>query len=130
LNAAVAVHPLLHLVANQPQLLADHAQAYAELAVVQAARLSADWKRRVLLAALTLCGLVVASVLAGVALMLWSVMPAIQPSWILIATPAVPAGLAACCLVALRRQRTDDPALDLWQQIKADMQVLRTAAGA
>ena len=124
------MHPLLHLVANQPQLLADHAQAYAELAAVQVARLSADWKRRVLLAAATLCGLVVASVLAGVALMLWSVMPAVQPSWILIATPTVPAVLAACCLVALRRQYPDPAAQNLWQQVKADMQVLRTAAGA
>jgi biotin transporter BioY len=124
------MHPLLHLVANQPQLLADHAQAYAELAAVQVARLSADWKRRVLLAVATLCGLVVASVLGGVALMLWSVMPAVQPSWILIATPTVPALLAACCLVVLRRQYPDAAAQNLWQQIKADLQVLRTAAGA
>jgi ABC-type Co2+ transport system permease subunit len=124
------MHPLLHLVANQPQLLADHAQAYAELAAVQVARLSADWKRRVLLAMGTLCGLVVASVLAGVALMLWSVMPAVQPSWILIATPVVPAVLAACCLVALRRQYPDAAAHNLWQQVKADMRVLRAAAGA
>lgn len=124
------MHPLLHLVANQPQLLADHAQAYAELAAVQVARLSADWKRRVLLAAATLCGLVVASVLGGVALMLWSVMPAVQPSWILIATPTLPALLAACCLVVLRRQYPDAAAQNLWQQVKADLQVLRTAAGA
>ncbi len=124
------MHPLLHLVANQPQLLADHAQAYAELAAVQVARLSADWKRRVLLAAATLCGLVVASVLGGVALMLWSVMPAVQPSWILFATPTLPALLAACCLVVLRRQYPDAAAQNLWQQVKADLQVLRTAAGA
>jgi len=97
---------------------------------VQVARLSADWKRRVLLAMGTLCGLVVASVLAGVALMLWSVMPTVQPSWILIATPVVPAVLAACCLVALRRQYPDAAAHNLWQQVKADMQVLRAAAGA
>ena len=124
------MHPLLHLAANQPQLLADHAQAYVELAAVQVARLSADWKLRAPLATGTLCGLVVASVLAGVALMLWSVMPPAQAGWILIATPTVPAVLAACCLVVLRRQYPDAAAQNLWQQVKADLQALRAAAGA
>jgi hypothetical protein len=105
-------------------LLADHARLCRNVQAALVCRLETP------LAAAALCGLVVASVLAGVALMLWSVMPAVQPSWILIATPTVPAVLAACCLVALRRQYRDAAAQNLWQQIKADLQVLRTAAVA
>jgi hypothetical protein len=126
------MNPLLHLVANQPQLLADHVQAYAELATVQIARVSADWRRRVLLIAMALCGLVVAMTLAGVALMLWSVVPtpSVHSVWMLVAAPAAPAVLAACCLAALPRHRDGTPAHDLWQQIKADLQVLRMAGDA
>jgi hypothetical protein len=40
------VHPLLHLIATRPQLLADHAEAYAELVAVEIDCMSATWTRR------------------------------------------------------------------------------------
>jgi hypothetical protein len=126
------MHAWLHLVANQPQLLIDHAHAYADLAVVQMARMSARWKRRLVLCAVALGGGVVASMLAGVALMLWSVTPALPARAILllIVVPLVPALVAAGCLTVLHVQRgTGSPTQNLWQQFKADLQVLGAAGG-
>ena len=57
------LHPLLHLVATQPQLLADHAEAYAELVAEELGDFSVTWKRRALLNAVALCFGGVAAVL-------------------------------------------------------------------
>jgi hypothetical protein len=124
------MHAWLHLVANQPQLLLDHAHAYADLAAVQMARVSAHWKRRLVLCAVALGGGVVASALAGVALMLWSVTPVLPAPaiWTLIVVPLAPALVATGCLTALHVQRDAGSVTpSLWQQIKADLQVLGAA---
>jgi hypothetical protein len=126
------VNPWLHLVANQPQLLAEHAQAYAELAAAQIAAVSADWKQRALLVALAAGGLLVAAILGGVAVLLWSVTAAPQSAshWILAATPAVPAAVAAACLVALRLRHPRASANALRQQFDADLLVWRAGAAS
>lgn len=125
------MNPWLHLVANRPHLLAEHAQAYAELAAAQIAGVSADWKARALLIALASGSLLVAATLAGVSLLLWSVtaQPPASP-WVLIATPAVPAVLAACCLVALRLRRPRASAGALRQQFEADLLIWRTGVAS
>jgi len=119
--------PLLRLLASQPGLLADHAEAYVDLLVEEAGSASVAWRRRVWLAALGLCGLAVASVLAGMAVMLWAVTPLVGAgaSWVLIATPLVPLALA---LWSLREARVavDGPAFGgTRQQLKLDMDLLR-----
>ena len=124
------VHPLLRLLATRPQLLADHAQAYAELVTTEVDLVSSNWKRRALLSAVALFCLAAAAVLAGVALMLWAVVPAssIHEPWVLIATPLAPIALALGCLVAMR-QRSDVETFDkLRQQLKADWAMLRELA--
>lgn len=72
------LHPLLHLIASRPQLLADHAAAYAELVAAEFGAETSALKRQALLGALGIGGLGVAAVLAGVAVMLWAVLPAAQ----------------------------------------------------
>ena len=121
------MHPLLHLVATQPQLLADHAEAYAELVAAEIGTASAAWKRRALLNAVALCCLVVAVVLAGVALMLWAVIPAAQmhAAWVLIAAPLLPVAVALGCLLAARAQDEGGVFENLRRQMKADMAMLR-----
>jgi uncharacterized membrane protein YqjE len=120
------VHPLLRLVATQPQLLLDHAEAYADLLSEEISHLSGTWKRRALLHAAALCNLVVATVLAGVALMLWAVVPfsEMQAPWALVAAPLLPIALAIGCLAAAR-QHTSDAFDQLRKQLKADMGMLR-----
>ena len=69
------MHPLLHLIATRPQLLAEHAQAYAELVSTELPRASAAWKRQALLNTLAWLGFLAALLLGGVALMLWASLP-------------------------------------------------------
>lgn len=124
------IHPLFLLIATRPQLLADHAEAYAELVAAEAAHVSATWKRRSLLYALALCCLAVGAVLAGVALMLWAVTPAasILAPWVLIAVPLLPMAVAAGCLLAARSPGDSSGFDNIRQQMKADLAMLREAS--
>jgi len=123
------IHPLLHLVSTQPQLLGEHAEAYAELLSAELGRVGTDWKRRALLNAVALCSLGVTAMLAGVALMLWAVIPPaqIQAPWALVCAPLVPALLAMACLLALPRASAGGGGAfaSLRQQLRADMALLR-----
>lgn len=123
------LHPLLRLIATQPQLLAEHAEAYAELVATEVSSASTAWKRRALLNAVAQCCLGVAAVLAGVALMLWSVIPVadIRVPWALVAAPLLPAAVAAGCLWAARTRGQQGTFDSLRQQMKADIVLLREA---
>lgn len=123
------LHPLLHLVATQPQLLAEHAGAYAEMFAAQVGIVSAAWKRRAALSAVALCCAGVAAVLAGVALMLWAVSPpgTIHAPWALLAGPLLPAAVALACLVAARSNAAESGFSALREQLNADIVMLREA---
>jgi uncharacterized membrane protein YqjE len=125
------IHPLLRLVATQPQLLADHAEAYAGLVGEEIGRTAASLKQRVLLGAIALCLVGVAAVLTGVSLMLWAVIPtaSVQASWALIAAPAVPALIAVVCGL-IGRQAPSDRFAELKQQVAADLVMLREVSAA
>ena len=120
------IHPLLRLAATQPQLLADHAEAYAGLVGEEVGRSASAWKRRLLLVAVALGLAVVAAVLAGVALLLWAVTPIanLHAPWVLITAPGVVALLAGACALRLRRKHEDGFA-GLKQQMSADLAMLR-----
>jgi len=120
------IHPLLRLAATQPQLLADHAEAYAGLVGEELGRSVAAGKQRLLLSAVALCLAVVAAVLGGVATMLWAVTPPanLQAPWVLVAAPGVAALLGALCALAARRKHEDN-FLDLKQQLRNDLAMLR-----
>lgn len=125
------IHPLLRLIATQPQLLADHAESYAELVGEELGKTTAVWKRRVLLNATALCLVGVAAVLGGVALMLWAALPqvSIHAPWALFAGPAVPGLIALWCAYEGQRE-TDDLFKDLKQQIATDLVMLREVSAA
>jgi uncharacterized membrane protein YqjE len=122
--------PFLRLVSSRPELLGDHAQAYAELFASELGSAGASFKRRALLTGLGICGLGVGAVLAGVALMLWAVMPANQAPalWALLVVPLPPFVLALGCLLAARRRNPEQPFGQLRRQAAADMAMLRQAS--
>lgn len=126
------MHPLLHLILTQPQLLAEHVEAYAELLGTDMGQASSLWKKRAVLHAIALCCLGVATVLAGVALMLWAVIPttAMQAPWALIAAPLVPFVMALSCLKAASLLDSSRVFDNLRQQLKADMMMLREASAS
>lgn len=125
------IHPLLRLVATQPQLLADHAEAYAGLIGEELGKTTTAWRQRVVLNAAALCLAGAAVVLGGVALMLWAVLPeaSLRLPWVLLATPVVPALLALICALAGRRDDAD-PFCDLKRQVAADLLMLREVSAA
>jgi len=124
------MNPLLALLATRPQLLLDHAQAYAALFNEEFALAAAAWRRRVLLQALALCCLGVAAVLAGVATMLWFTLAAPASAlWVLITIPVIPLLLVLVCLLLARQPLPAAAFANMSRQINADLAMLR-AAGA
>lgn len=126
-------HPLIHLIASRPHLLADHASAYAELVGAELARVSSDVKRRAIYGVVALIGAMVGVVLAGTALMLWAVMPASQmvAPWALLVVPAPALLIAVGCGWAARAPASGGAAFDsVRKQMHADMVMLRESAAS
>lgn len=128
----MTMHPLLHLIATQPQLLADHAQGYAELVTEEIGHVSAAWKLGVLLNAIALCCLGAGAVLAGVALMLWAVTPPaeIRAPWALFAAPLLPLAAALASFSVARLPRNGHAFDSVRQQVQADLVLLREASAS
>lgn len=126
-------HPLIHLIASRPHLLADHASAYAELVGAELARVSSDVKRRAIYGVVALIGAMVGVVLAGTALMLWAVMPATQmvAPWALLVVPAPALLIAVGCGWAARAPASSGAAFDsVRKQMHADMVMLRESGAS
>lgn len=126
------IYPLIRLMAARPELLADHALAYADLIAEEVDDVSREWKRRMMLSAAALCFVGAALVLAGVAMMLWALAPAVNnpASWILLATPMLPGVMAIWCWFAARARSDVSPFGRLWQHIQADVVALREVQAA
>lgn len=123
------MHPLLELLLGRPQLLADHALAYGALFTEEMGEARAALQRWALWQAVTLCSLFLAATLAGMALMLWAMLPAspMQTTWLLLVTPMVPLVVAAVCWPLAKKNGTP-PLFDLMRaQIRADKAMLLAA---
>jgi hypothetical protein len=120
------IHPLLRLIATQPQLLADHAEAYAGLVGEEVGRATAIWKRRAIFSAVALAMGAVSVVLIGVAVMLWGITApsSMHSPWALIIVPAAPAVIALISFLMAQQDATD-AFVDLKQQVAADLSMLR-----
>ena len=126
------MHPMLHLIASRPSLLAQHAGAYAELVNAELQAFIASGKRRALMMAIALFSVGVAVVLAGVALMLWGTLPAagMQAPWVLLAAPVLPALTGLLCFLSARNADQTSAFDNLRAQVQADMALLTEAGNA
>jgi hypothetical protein len=126
------IHPLVRLLATEPQLVVEHVGAYAELIESEAREVQRRTVLRLALSLFALCCLGVAAVLTGVALMLWAVTPALsaQAQWALGAAPAVPAIAAIVAGLVARRPSAERAFASIRAQISADMQMIRDAGAA
>jgi MFS family permease len=122
----MSIHPFLRLVTTQPQLLADHVEAYAALVSEAMGEAISVWRRRAMLTTVALSLLAVGTVLGGVAAMLWAVLPApdARASWVLVIVPTVPIVVSLLCLLACRREEPRAFA-EVKQQMAADFMMLR-----
>lgn len=123
------MHPLLDLLLARPQLLADHAQAYGELFTDEMGQARGALQRWFIWQSLALCALLMAGILAGVAVMLWAMLPGNPPQalWILLVTPVAPFAVALGCWLIARRSRSPKAFALLREQISLDMAMLRLA---
>jgi fatty acid desaturase len=121
------MHPLFRLAASEPALLADHLQAYGELASGEALDVLGRWRRAALLQLAALASAAVGLTLAGVALMLWAVGTVAVP-WLLVAVPALPMLVALGCHHAARGAWEQRGSSVLREQWTADLALLRRAA--
>ena len=121
------IHPLLRLIATEPQILGDHVEAYAELVGDEVRKTGSAWTVRIglYLAALALVG--VGLVLTGVALMLWAALPTpgVHEPWLLVAVPAASLLGALVCVILARRSPVENAFDKVRMQINADMAMLR-----
>lgn len=122
-------HPLLDLIANRPQLLADHAQAYGELMASEVGAASSDLARRAALGLLGVALFAVAVALGGVAVMLRAVVPldVMVAPWVLVVTPLAPLAIAIACLVGALLGAVRNPFHKIWWQVKADVAMFQEA---
>lgn len=117
------MHPLLELLLARPQLLADHAQAYGALFNEEMGQARAALQRWAMWRTITLCCLLSAGILAGMAIMLWAALPggSMQAPWVLLVTPMVPLAVAIGRWVSARKSGP----LRFFEQLRAQVRVDR-----
>lgn len=125
------LHPLVKLLATRPDLLADHADAYIDLAAAEAGGALDGLKKRALLAWAAMVLAALGLMLVGLALMLVAAMPLnrMPAPWVLALLPAVVWTAAGGCAWGARRQPAARPFQILRDQIRQDAQLLREAHG-
>jgi len=113
-----------------PELLQMHAQGYADLANQAWTQQLYTLKNRWMLYALSALSLGLGLGLAGVALLMWSALPQIDPrhAWVLPALPLACLLLSALLWVWARRLRTRPGLHELRDQIRQDIQMLQSQA--
>lgn len=83
---------LLRLGTREPQALADHVEAYSELAASELKIAAAQWQRSVALQVLVYASYLLALSLLGTAMMLWLVLPgSFGRAGLMLTVPLLPA---------------------------------------
>jgi uncharacterized membrane protein YqjE len=120
------IHPLVRLIATQPQLLAEHLGGYVSLIGDEAQRAKAQLLLQLFWTGLALACVGVFLVLGGVALMLWAITPEMssRASWTLLATPGIPAIIAVIAGLLARRPAAERAFATIQKQVASDMRML------
>jgi len=126
------IHPLLQLIATKPQLLGDHVEAYAELVGAEVSKTSKTWISRVVFWAAAAFLLTIFLVFAGVAIMLWAVVPSdsMNVPWLLLVVPIVPLVAAVVCIMLAKAHPDESAFQTVKEQLSADMAMLREVSAA
>ena len=123
------IHPVFTKLASQPGLFAEHIGAYAELVVAETRQFGANWKARLLLAAISASSGVVALVVSAIAGMLvaahgWNNL--VEP-WVVVAVPAVFWLVSIACALLARRVKMSPMFSTVREQLGADLELLNRA---
>lgn len=121
------IHPLFRMLVSEPNLLADHVEAYSQLVAEEVGAVTAQWKKRAALHALSAFAALLALVLTGVSLLLWAAIPVdeMNAPWGLIAVPALFLALAVGANFAARARMAEHGFKTIREQLAADAAMLR-----
>lgn len=124
------MHPLLRLLASEPQILGDHVSAYAEMVGDEVRKTGSAVGRRVALYGVAAVLFLVGLIFVGTALMLWAAIPAgdIHAPWLLVVVPLVPLIAGAVCFFSARKNPVESAFDKVKAQVNADMAMLREIA--
>ncbi|MGZ5195066.1 MAG: hypothetical protein ACXWJM_07830 [Ramlibacter sp.] len=121
------LHPIFSLLIKRPELVIDHVAGYAALVQEEASSVGTEVAKRAIAWVVTLFGLLIFLVLAGVAAML-GVMQG-EFHWILLVVPGIALVIAVVAWGFARQRLPAKAFTELKAQLDADAQALR-AAGA
>lgn len=120
------IHPLFKLIAREPHLVAEHAQAYAALVSEQMGEAANNLKQRVMLMAVAGVLMFMGILFAGVAFMLWGASQGdMRAPWALWVGPLVPLVAGLGCFLAGKGKPTTGPMDKVREQLSADISMLR-----
>jgi len=121
------LHPIFSLLIKRPELVIDHVAGYAALVQEEASSVGTEVAKRAIAWVVTLFGLLIFLVLAGVAAML-GVMQG-EFHWILVVVPAIALAISVGAWGIARQRLPAKAFTELKAQLDADAQALR-AVGA
>jgi len=118
------LHPIFSLLIKRPELVIDHVAGYAALVQEEASSVGTEVAKRAIAWVVTLFGLLIFLVLAGVAAML-GVMQG-EFHWILVVVPALALAISVGAWTIARQRLPAKAFTELKAQLDADAQALRT----
>lgn len=122
------IRPLLQLVATEPELLAEHMHAYAQLLGDEVGSFQGQFRQRWALWTALALMVTVTVIFAGVALMFWLTMPGAP--WTLWLVPGTMALLCLGTALYIAQHKPAPGFVALRQQIAADVAMLQQAEAA
>lgn len=123
------IHPLFRLLVSEPQMLADHVEAYAELVTEEVGAVAARMKRRMILQAVSLAGITLGVLFGAIALMLWAAVPELRAPWVLVAVPVVPLLAGIGCHFGAKKPAEETHGMKvIREQFAADAAMLRSVS--
>jgi hypothetical protein len=117
------IHPIFSVLINRPELVVDHVSGYAALMREEASSVGSEVAKRAIAWGATVLALVVFLVLAGVAVMLGTLM---EFHWVLVITPGIALAIAGAAWSVARQRLPEQAFTELKAQLDADAQALRT----
>ena len=124
----MTIHPIVHVPARRPQLLAEHAKAYGDLLLEEGRRTLASLVLHAVLyaAAGVLGGL--GLVFGGVAVLLYAAIPGeLRNGWLLVALPCASIGVAGICVIVARALPVELTPDVVGRQVRADIDMIHQA---
>jgi hypothetical protein len=121
----MTIHPIVHVVARRPQLLAEHAKAYGDLLLEEGRRTLSSLVVHVVLYAAggVLGGL--GLVFGSVALLLYATIPGeLRNGWLLVALPLAMLLAGGLCVIVARALPVNITLEVVGQQVRADIDMI------